>query len=135
MGGENGKEELLLSPESIERLYDMHQLLSDIHPIVRAEIPQMKILLSTISNALDTISNAAKSMAETNQKSEERFSRMEDRLQSANDRAAGRAQIPLTSHLLILGSTVFITILVVLYVHRQTVDATLTSIKVQHEAN
>lgn len=130
---ENGKEEILLSPETIERIYDMHELLREVQPLLQVEIPQMKMLLSTIASAQTTMASAAVSMADTNQKAEDRFSRMEDRLQSANDRASGKGQIPLMSHLIILGSSVFITILVVLYVHRQTVDATLTSIKVQHQ--
>lgn len=127
---DNGKEELLLSPETIDRIYDMHEMLREAQPILNTEIPQMKILLSTISNALTTMSSAAASMADTNQKAEDRFSRMEDRLQSANDRASGKNQIPLISHYIALAGSLFITVLILLYVHNQSLDATLTSIKV-----
>lgn len=125
------KEELLMSPETIERIYDIHALLKNIHPVVMTELPQMKILLSTIANAQTAMATAANSMAATAEKAEQRYMRLEDRLQNANDKASGKGQIPIISHYLVLGGTVLITVLVVLYVHKQTIDASLTSIRVE----
>lgn len=127
------KQELLLSPETIDRVYSIHEILQKIYPVVETEIPQMKILLTSITSAQNAMAAAASSMAATAEKAELRYTRMEDKLQNANDRAAGKGQIPILSHYLILGGTVLITVLVVLYVHKQTIDASLTSIKVQNQ--
>lgn len=129
------KEELLLSPETIDKVYDIHEWLSEIKPIVLTEIPQMHVLLSSITASQQTMAAAAASMASTNEKAEERYARLEDRLQSANDRASGRAQIPLVSHYLILGGTILCAILVVLYFTKQTIDASLTTLKVGQDKN
>lgn len=127
------KEELLLSPETIDRIYSIHELLQKIDPVIKTEIPQMKILLTSTASAVNAVAAAATSIAATAEKAELRYQKMEDRLQAVNDKAAGKGQIPILSHYLILGGTVLITVLVVLYVHKQTIDASLTSIKVQSQ--
>lgn len=127
------KEELLLSPETIDRIYNMDEVLRTIEPLLKTEIPQMKILLSSTASAVQAVAAAATSIAATAEKAELRYQKMEDKLQHVNDKAAGKGQIPILSHYLILGGTVLITVLVVLYVHKQTIDASLTSIKVQSQ--
>lgn len=114
-------------------LVNIHARIKEMHPIITTEVPRMQLLLERITTAQDNMSAAATRMAETNERAELRFSKLEDRLQSANDKASGKGQIPLISHYLILGSMVLIAILVVLYVNKQTIDATLTSIKVGQE--
>lgn len=133
MTGRNGKEELLMSPETIDRIRTMHEMFEEVYPSIQ-EIPRMNVLLSTIAAAQTSMSMAASSMAETNKKAEDRYARLEDKLQDANDRASGKFQIPIISHYLILGGTVLITVLVVLYVHNQSLDASLTSVKVGNHA-
>lgn len=133
INGKYSKEEIAFSVETIERVYNMDEKLSALYPILMVEIPKMQMLLSTIANAQSSMALAAASMANTNEKAELRFEKMEGRLQAANDKAAGKGQIPIISHYLILGSSVLIAVLVILYVNRQTLNATLTSIKIDNE--
>jgi hypothetical protein len=121
--------ELLLSPDTIERIYDIHVLMRQFEPAVQ-EIPKINLLLQNIANAQSTMALAAASMAKSIEKGEERYQKLEDRLQEVNDRASGKGQIPLLSHYATLISAVMVTILVVLYVHKQQLDASLTSVKV-----
>lgn len=122
-----------VSSETINLIYAMDQRLDAMHPLLTTEIPQMKAVLNTVAEAQKTMAYAASSMAATNEKAEQRYARLEDRLQDCNERASGKGQIPIMSHYIVLGGTVLISVLIVLYVNRQTMDATLTSIKVGQE--
>lgn len=124
------KEEICFSIETIDRIHSMDVKLSELYPVLMAEIPKMQMLLSTITTAQNSMAMAAASMASTNEKAERRYEKMEERLQEANDKASGKGQIPIMSHYITLGGTVLIAILVILYVNKQTLDATLTSVKI-----
>jgi hypothetical protein len=87
-------------------------------------------LLSTMASAQSIMSSAATSMASTQAKAEARYEKLEDRLQEANDKAAGRGQIPIITHLIIMVTTVLITILFVLSFTNQTLEGTTSSVKV-----
>lgn len=114
-------------------LINIHTKVKEMYPVVIKDVPRLQMLLERIATAQDTMSAAAARMANTHELAEQRYSKLEDRLQNVNDKAAGKGQIPLTSHYLILGSMVLLAVLVVLYVNQQTIDATLTSIKVGQE--
>jgi len=129
------KEDLMLSPETIDRIYNMHEILQAIEPVITVGIPQMTTLLSSVVTAQSTIAVAAESMAATSRKAENRYEKLEGRLQSANDRAAGRGQIPLLSHYIVLVGTVLTALLIVLYVNKQTIEASLTSVKIQQHVD
>ena len=137
MGGTHGKiegnggleREVLLSPESIERIYDIHTLLKRLEPVVQ-EIPKISLLMQTVSTAQTTMAAAAVSMASTLERAEKRYEKLEQRLEDVTDKAMGKGQVPLLSHYMTLVSAVMVTVLVVLYAQRQQLDASLTSIKV-----
>lgn len=132
MVGDNNRsrEECCFSPETIDRIHSIDEKFEKLFPLLLSDIPQMKLLLSTVASAQTAMATAASSMAETNRKAELRYEKLEDRLQNANDRASGKGQIPIVSHYLILGGTVLISVLIVLWVNKQTLDATLSSIKI-----
>lgn len=93
-------------------------------------IDSSHLLISSISESQKSMASSAKSMALTNATADVRYAKLQDMLQEVNDRAAGKNQIPITSHLLILATTVLITLLMVTYVTKQTVEGTLSSLKV-----
>lgn len=111
-----------LSTEILDKINDMHSIVGTSHH-----------LLNSIAAAQSTMAAAANSMANTNSVAEQRYAKLEDRLQEANDRASGKSQIPIISHLLILGTTVLVTLVLVLYATNRTIDATFTSLKVKQE--
>lgn len=90
------------------------------------------ITMERLMTAQDRMCLAVEQLSKISESAEERYRRMEDKLQEANDKAAGKAQIPLTSHFIILVSAVLIIFLGVLYVTKQTIKATVTSIEVEH---
>ncbi len=100
------------------------------YPVIMTEIPKMNVMMQTAVNAQHQMAAAADRMASTHEKAEVRFGILETRLQEANDKAAGKNQMPIWSHYLVLGGTILMTVLIILYVTQQTIDATLTSIKI-----
>lgn len=136
MGDGNGKyqnDEMCFSIETVDRVHAMDEKLSMLHPMLMAEIPKMQLLLSTMATSMNVMSAAALSMATTNDKAEARYERMDLRLQEVNDRASGKGMMPITSHYMTMFGTVLIAVLVILYVNKQTLDASLTSIKISGE--
>lgn len=124
-----------MSPETIERIREMDELLQRIEPVI-LEIPKMSTLMSTVTTAMQTMSASSASMALSNAQAEERFKRSEEReilrqreLKEANDRASGRHQIPMISHIITVVIIGFIAMAMTLYANQQMIDATLSSIK------
>lgn len=125
MGDENGliKGDCAFSTHLITKINDMHTLVDNSHRF-----------LSNIVSAQNSMAESAHKMAVVNEHADIRYAKLEDRLQEAYDKASGKSQIPIISHLLILGTTVLVTLVLVLYVTQTTLDATLTSVKVKQGA-
>lgn len=132
MTDENGKlrSDIIVSAETVEIIYTIHELLKEMRPTILSEVPKMVQLMSTVAAAQTAMSAAATTMAATHEKAEKRFEKLENKLQDCNNKVAGDGRMPITSHYMVLGGTVLITILTVLYVNKQSLDATLTSLKI-----
>lgn len=129
---DNGAGAIKMEPtkDREELLVSIHKKVNEMHPVLMVELPRMQVLIERIAIAQNNMSDAAIRMSITHEHAEKRFSKLEDRLQEANDKASGKGQIPLLSHYLVVGSMILVVVLVVLYVNKQTMDATLTSISV-----
>jgi hypothetical protein len=120
--------------EAVEKtLRRIDRKVADMYPVVMTEIPKMNVMIQTAVNAQALMSAAADRMATTHAEAEVRFGKLEERLQEANDKAAGKNMMPIMSHYLVLGGTILILTLLVLYATQQTIEATLTSIEVRKE--
>jgi len=124
-----------LHDEDLEKtVHRIDKKVTAMYPVIMQEIPKMNVMIQTAVNAQHQMAAAADRMATTHEKAEIRFGILENRLQEANDRASGKNQMPIWSHYLVLGGTILITVLIILYVTQQTIDATLTSIKINNPA-
>lgn len=124
-------EETELASDVIGIIYRIDKKVNAMYPVVMTEVPKMQVIMKTVADAQTLIAASADRMATTNEKAESRYSRLEDRLEAAHEKAAGKGQMPIVSHYLILGGTILISVLIVLYVNQQTINATLTSIEVK----
>lgn len=131
------EEELLLSPETIIRIVEMHELLQKIEPVI-LEIPKMTTLMASVATGIQTISASVASMSLVHGQAEERFKRMEQRdaekdiqLKEANDRAAGKNQVPMITHIITVVIVGLIAASTILYANQQMIEATLSSVKVK----
>ena len=105
---------------------EIYDTLTSIHEHVQAQGDMLK----QIADAQTSMAESAKSIANSHNNIEKRYTKLEDRLQEAYDKASGKDQMPIKSHYMILGGTIFVSILIVIAATQYTLDATLTSVKI-----
>lgn len=105
---------------------EIYDTLNSIHEQVQSQGDMLK----QIADAQTSMAESAKIIAKSTDNIEKRYTRLEDRLQEAYDKASGKDQMPIKSHYMILGGTIFVSILIVIAATQYTLDATLTSVKV-----
>ena len=96
----------------------------------RILINDMHTMVAGISDSQKSMAVSAGIMANTNAKAEARYEKLEVMLQGANDKAIGKHQIPISSHLITVATILLSMLLVVTYTTKQTVEGTINSLKV-----
>jgi hypothetical protein len=96
----------------------------------RILINDMHTMVAGISEAQKSMAVSAGIMATTNAKAETRYEKLENMLEGANERASGKGQMPISSHLIIVATILLSMLLVISYTTKQTVEGTINSLKI-----
>lgn len=87
-------------------------------------------MVAGIADSQKSMAISAGIMANTNAKAEARYEKLEVMLQDANQRASGKNQMPISSHLIIVATILLSMLLVISYTTKQTVEGTINSLKI-----
>lgn len=122
--------------DTIEKVISMDKRLIDIERLV-VGVPEMKLILTSMAASQALMSQAAESMAETFRKAELRAEKQEVRYDLLAQTAAGKDQIPLKSHKMILLSAIapvmvisFLVVIGALYYTNTKIDASYNALAI-----